>query len=477
MPIMEALLEYQRQQTISFHVPGHKHGVGLPNLTSIWGETIFGHDLTIMPDMDSIYKPHGIIADAQRLAADAFGADHAFFMVNGTTSAIQGMLMAALDPGDKVIVPRNVHKSIVSGLILSGAEPIYVQPPVDDYLGIVRGMIAENVRQALREYPETKAIFTINTTYYGMSPELEQICELAHEHGIPVLVDEAHGAHLVFHPLLPISGTEAGADAVASSTHKLVGSLTQSSMLLTQGPHLDPLEVKSTLNLTQTTSPSYLLLASLDAARQHMVLHGQELLTEAMNLANWARHEINWNIPGLYVYGNDMVGMPGCPAYDPTKLVISVRSLGVSGFEVERILRQGFHIQVDLSDLYNVLAIVTYADSKETVRSLVEALRQIASRFKPRDVREEKITLPPIPPLAYLPREAYFSETRKMPLNQAAGRIVAEMLMAYPPGIPLITPGETLTQEIIDYVIEIKEQDAHIYGTEDPTAEFIRVIR
>ncbi|HHW98136.1 MAG TPA: aminotransferase class I/II-fold pyridoxal phosphate-dependent enzyme [Firmicutes bacterium] len=477
MPIVEALLEYQRQQTISFHVPGHKHGAGLPNLTRLWGKTIFGHDLTIMPDMDSIYKPHGVIAEAQRLAADAFKAEHAFFMVNGTTSAIQGMLMAALDPGDKVIVPRNVHKSIVSGLILSGAEPIYVQPPVDDYLGVVRGMTADIVRQALRQYPETKAIFTINTTYYGMSPELEAICEIAHEHGIPVLVDEAHGAHLAFHPLLPPAGMEVGADAVASSTHKLAGSLTQSSMLLTRGPHMDPLEVKSTLNLTQTTSPSYLLLASLDAARQHMFFHGEELLTEAMNLANWARHEINWNIPGLYVYGNDMVGMPGCPAYDPTKLVISVRALGVSGFEVERILRQGFHIQVDLSDLYNVLAVVTIGDTKETVRALVEALRQIASRFKPRDVREEKIELPPIPSLAYLPREAYYSETRKIPLVQAAGRIVAEMLMAYPPGIPLIAPGEILTQDIIDYVLSIKEQDAHIYGTEDPTAEFIRVIR
>lgn len=477
MPILEALMAYQDQETISFHVPGHKHGIGLPNLAQVWGKTIFEHDLTLMPDLDSIYKPHGIIADAQRLAAEAFQAEHAFFVVNGTTSAIQGMLMAALDPGDKIIVPRNVHKSIVSGLILSGAEPIYVQPPVDDYLGIVMGMTADSVRQALRQYPEAKAIFTINTTYYGMAPDLVQICQLAREHEIPVLVDEAHGAHLAFHPLLPIAGMEAGADAVASSTHKLVGSLTQSSMLLTQGPHLDPLHVKATLNLTQTTSPSYLLLASLDAARQHMVFNGEDALTEAINVSNWARHEINWNIPGLYVYGNDMVGMPGCLDYDPTKLVINVRALGVSGFEVERILRHGFHIQVELSDLYNVLCVVTIGDTKETVRALVEAMRQIASRFKPRDVREEKISLPPIPSLAYLPREAYFSETRKMPLTQSAGRIVAEMLMAYPPGIPLITPGEILTQDIIDYVISIKAQDAHIYGTEDPTAEFIRVIR
>ncbi len=477
LPIVKAMLAYQKQKTISFHVPGHKHGVGLPNLTRIWGKTIFEHDLTIMPDLDSIYKPHGIIAEAQRLAAEAFLAEHAFFMVNGTTSAIQGMLMAALRPGDKVIVPRNVHKSVVSGLILSGAEPIYVQPPVDDYLGVVMGMTADGVRQALRQHPETKAIFTINTTYYGMAPELKQIVDLAHAHNIPVLVDEAHGAHLAFHPHLPLSAMQAGADAAASSTHKMAGSLTQSSMLLIQGPYLDPLAVKSTLNLTQTTSPSYPLLASLDAARQRMYFHGEELLTEAINLANWARHEINQNIPGLYVYGNDLVGQPGCPDYDPTKLVINVRALGVSGFEVEKILRQGFHIQVELSDLYNVLCVITIGDTKESVRALVEALRQIATRFQPRDVREEKIVLPPIPALAYSPREAFYSETRKMPLEQAAGKIVAEMLMAYPPGIPLIAPGEILTQEIIDYVQRIKKEDAHIYGTEDPTAEFIQVIR
>lgn len=477
IPILEALKEYQRQGTISFHVPGHKHGVGIPDLVKVWGKTIFEHDLTIMPDMDSIYKPHGIIADAQRLAAEAFGAEHAYFMVNGTTSAIQGMLMAALKPEDKVIVPRNVHKSVVSGMILAGVEPVYVQPPIDDYLGVVMGMTVDGVRQALRQYPEAKAVFTVNTTYYGMAPELEQIVELAHEYEIPVLVDEAHGSHFKFHRLLPPAAMEAGADMAASSIHKLAGSLTQSSMLFLQGEYLDPYEVKATLNLTQTTSPSYLLLASLDAARQQLVFRGETLLTEAMNLANWARHEINQNIPGLYVYGNDMVGLPGCPAYDPTKLVINVRALGVSGFEVERILRNGFHIQVDLSDLYNVLCVVTIGDTKQTVRALVSALREIASRFRPRDVREEKISLPPIPELAFLPREAYYAETRKMPLTQAAGKIVAEMLMAYPPGIPLIAPGEILTQEIIDYVMDLKRQDAHIYGTEDPTAEFINVIR
>jgi arginine decarboxylase len=335
MPIVEALREYQRQGTISFHVPGHKNGVGLPSLARIWGKTMFNHDLTIMPDMDSIYKPHGIIADAQRLAAEAFGAEHAYFMVNGTTSAIQGMLMAALRPNDRVIVPRNVHKSVVSGMILAGVEPVYVQPPIDDYLGVVMGMTADNVAQALQLYPEAKAVFTINTTYYGMAPELESIVQLAHQHNIPVLVDEAPRiASQVPSQFTSGCNGGGGADLAASSTHKLAGSLTQSSMLLLQGERLDPYQVKATLNLTQTTSPSYLLLASLDAARQQLALRGEELLTRTIDLANWAREEVNETIPGLYIYGSDLDGLPGCPAHDPTKLVINVRALGVTGFDV-----------------------------------------------------------------------------------------------------------------------------------------------
>ncbi|MDP3058564.1 MAG: aminotransferase class V-fold PLP-dependent enzyme, partial [bacterium] len=345
-PLFDALRNYVKEGTMSFHVPGHKHGKGLPEYTRFVGKTFMNIDLTIMPDLDSIYKPQGAIKSAQDLAAEAFGADHAHFLSNGTTQGIQTMLLATLKQGDKVIIPRNAHKSIISGLILSGAEPVWIQPHIDNYLGVTMAITADQVRQALRQQPESKAICIINTTFYGMAPELQKIVDLGHDYDIPSLVDEAHGAHLRFHPHLPFSAMEAGADMAALSIHKLLGSLTQSSLLLQKGDDLiDPQYVKTILNLSQTTSPSYPLLASLDVARKQAFFRGQEMLTQAINVANWARYEINNNIPGLYVYGNDMVGQPGCFDYDPTKLCVNVRALGISGFEMERILRQGFHIQ------------------------------------------------------------------------------------------------------------------------------------
>jgi arginine/lysine/ornithine decarboxylase len=476
-PLFDALRNYVREGVMSFHVPGHKHGKGLPEFTRFVGRNVMNIDLTIMPDLDSIYKPHGPIKAAQDLSAEAFGGEYAHFLSNGTTSGVQCMLASTLKPGDKFIVPRNAHKSVISAMILTGAEPVYIQPYVDNYLGVAMALTADEVRQAVRQHPEAKAIFVINTTFYGMAPELERIVEIARDYEIPVLVDEAHGAHLKFHPSLPMSGMEAGADMSALSTHKLLGSMTQSSLLLTQGELVNHDYVKTTLNLSQTTSPSYPLLASLDVARKQIFFRGQEMLTHAINLANWARYEINNTIPGLYVYGNDMVGQPGCYEYDPTKLCINVRALGITGFEMERILRQGFHIQVDLSDLYNVLAVVTMADNKESVRYLVHALAEIARKYPVHDVREQPIELPPLPALAYLPREAFYAETKRVPIEQARGKIVAEMLMAYPPGIPLICPGEILTQDIIDYVHLLQEAEAQIYGTEDPSAEYIKIIR
>lgn len=476
-PLFDALRNYVKEGVMSFHVPGHKHGKGLPEFTRFVGRNVMNIDLTIMPDLDSIYKPHGAIKAAQDLAAEAFEADHAHFLSNGTTAGVQCMLFTTLGPGDKFIVPRNAHKSVISAMILTGAEPVYIQPYVDDYLGIAMALTADEVRQAARQHPEAKAIFVVNTTFYGMAPELERIVEIAQDYEIPVLVDEAHGAHLKFHPSLPMSAMEAGADMAALSTHKLIGSMTQSSLLLTRGDLIDHDYTKTTLNLTQTTSPSYPLMASLDVARKQIFFRGQEMLTQTINLSNWARYEINNNIPGLYVYGNDMVGQPGCYEYDPTKLCVNVRALGISGFEMERLLRQGFHIQVDLSDLYNVLAVVTMADTKETVRYFVHALTEIARKYQVQDVREKPIELPPLPAIAYLPREAFYADTKRVPIEQARGKIVAEMLMAYPPGIPLICPGEILTQDIIDHVRVLKEADAQIYGTEDPNAEYIKIIR
>lgn len=465
-----------RAGTISFHVPGHKHGRGLPELREYLGRRLFGIDLTIMPDLDSIFAPHGVIKAAQDLAAEACRADHAFFVVNGTTAAVQAMILTACRPGEKIILPRNVHKSVLGALILSGAEPLYVPAAVNTRLGIAMGVEVAEVERTLRAYPEAKAVFVINPTYYGVVSDLPAIVATAHAHGRPVLVDEAHGGHFSFHPALPPAAMTAGADLAAVSTHKMLGSLTQSSMLLQQGERVDPAYVKDILNLTQTTSPSYVLLASLDVARKQAYFEGERLLTRTINLANWARRELN-TLPGLYVFGAELIGQPGCAGFDPTKLCINVRGLGLSGRRVERLLREEYHIQVELSDPGNVLALVTLGDSKENVRRLVAAFRDLTRRFPARKVPESEAEAPPLPELALVPQEAFYAEKRPHEFRAAAGKISGEMIMAYPPGIPIICPGEIITEAIIRYIENLKETECLLQGMQDPELERILVIK
>jgi arginine decarboxylase len=437
---------------------------------------VFKIDLTLMPELDSIFYPQGVIKEAQDLAAEAFLADNAYFIVNGTTAGIQGMIMAACRPSEKVILPRNVHKSVFGALILSGAEPIYVPAELDPELGIALGVELEQVEHAIRAYPEARAVFVLNPTYYGLVSDLPAIVTLAHDYDMAVLVDEAHGAHFCFQPLLPWSAMEAGADLAALSIHKVLGSLTQSSLVVQQGERIDPGYLKTVFNLTQTTSPSYVLLASLDVARKQAYLEGERLLRQAINLGNWARHELN-NVPGTYVFGSEMIGQPGCYGIDPTKLCINVRRLGLTGRRAEEILRRDYRIQVELSDPYNVLALVTIGDNKQNVRRLVNAVQQISGRYPVRPVPERELGLPGIPELALVPKEAFYADKRPHEFKAASGKICGELIMAYPPGIPIICPGEIITEEIIHYIERLKETKTWLQGMKDPTLEQILVIR
>lgn len=476
-PLFDALRKYVDDRVIPFHVPGHKQGrVGDEEFLSYIGHNVMGIDLTIMEDLDGICNPKGVIKEAEELAALAYKADYAYFLSNGTSSGIQAMIMSVCQPGDKILLPRNAHKSAISGVILSGAEPVYLQPEINEYLGIAMGITPEAVQNALNEHPDLKAIFVINTTYYGVASDLRQIVDIAHRHGVAVLVDEAHGAHLSFHESLPLSAMEAGADMSAASTHKLTGSMTQSSMLLIREGLVNPKRVKAVMNLTQTTSPSYILLASLDTARRKIVRDGRQLLEQTIELANWARREIN-QISGLYIFDTDILGLPGCYAFDPTKVPISARGLGISGYEFERILRQEHGIQVELSDLYNVLALFSIGDNQETAERLVAACRSIASRYKETSMRLVNSRVPDIPELAVLPRDAFHSETVPILLEQAEGEISAEVVMAYPPGIPVVCPGERITRDIIRYIRTMRQEKLSLQGTEDPNVTTIKVLR
>ncbi|MDI3480627.1 MAG: arginine decarboxylase [Tepidanaerobacteraceae bacterium] len=475
-PLFAALKKYVDDKTISFHVPGHKGGRGIPEFCDFVGKNILAIDVTAgILDLDTICNPLGVIRKAEELAAWAFGADHAHFLVNGTTSGIQAMILAVAGPGDEIILPRNAHRSAVGGLILSGVRPVYIKPVIDDFMGIAMGITPESVRKALVEHPNAKAVFVINPTYYGVASDLREIVEIAHSFGKPVIVDEAHGAHFGFHPDLPLSAMEAGADMSAASVHKLIGSMTQSSILLVKSQLVDDRKVKAAMNLTQTTSPSYPLMASLDVARKQMALHGREMLDRTMALCERARREMN-TVSGVYVMGQEVEGSEGCFRYDPTKLAINVRELGLSGFEVEKILKYKYHIQVELSDLYNVLAVGAIGDNEDSINALVTAVKDIAARYNRKNVIKITTDLPENQQLVVSPRFAFYSEKRDVRLEDAEGEISAEMLMAYPPGIPIICPGERITREVIEYARALKSEGCHLQGTEDPEAEIIKVL-
>jgi len=475
VPLFEALKDYHSRNVIPFDVPGHKHGAGLPELADYVGKKMLEIDVNAMECLDNISNPIGVIREAEALAARAYGADNAFFLVNGTTSGVQAMIMAACRPGEKIILPRNAHKSAIAGMILSGAVPIYIQPEINGDLGIAMGITADSIKQAIESHPDARAIFVIHPTYYGAVSDLAAIAKIAHRYGMAVLADEAHGAHFNFHPQLPASAMELGADASASSIHKTGGSLTQSSMLLMRDDILDPKYMKTTLNLTQTTSASYLLMASLDIARKQLATRGRDILGRLLGIVREAKEELN-SVDGLYAFGRELVGCPGVFDYDDTKLGVNVRKLGLSGYETEKLLRKEYNIQVELADMYNILAITAVGDTKESIGSLVVALKDLAKYHRNGNVSKITQGMLKNPEIVVSPRDAYYSSKKSVPLEEAVGYVSGESIMVYPPGIPLVTPGEMMTEEIVAYAKLLKEEECMLQGTQDPYVDTILVL-
>ncbi|TCS94665.1 aminotransferase class I/II-fold pyridoxal phosphate-dependent enzyme [Hazenella coriacea] len=477
-PLFTKLKEHAKRNPIQFHIPGHKKGQGMdPEFRDFIGTNALSIDLINIEPLDDLHFPHGIIRDAQELAAEAFGADHTFFSVQGTSGAIMTMVMAVCTPGDKIIVPRNVHKSVLSAIILAGGHPIFVHPEMDERLGIAHGITAAEVEKALDRHPDAKAVLVINPTYYGVAGNLKDIVKRVHRRGIPVLVDEAHGVLTHFHDRLPISAMDAGADMAATSVHKLGGSLTQSSILNLKEGLVNPRRVQSIISMLTTTSTSYLLLASLDTARRYLMIEGQQVIEKTLQLADYARRQIN-EIPGLFCVGREWLDGDDRYDLDETKLLIHLENMGITGNDAERWLREHYNIEVELSDLYNILCLITSGDSEETISILIQALQDLSRHFySPDRSLQVHIHLPEIPELALSPRDAFYSDTISVPLTQSAGQIIAEFIMIYPPGIPVLLPGERITQENINYILEHIEADLPVQGTEDPSLQMVKVIK
>lgn len=473
-PIYEALERFRKMRVVPFDVPGHKHGKGNPELVELLGEKCVGIDVNSMKPLDNLCHPVSVIREAEELAAEAFGAAHAFLMVGGTTSSVQSMVLSCCKRGDKIIMPRNVHRSAINALVLCGAQPIYVNPDVDCRLGISLGMRLEQVEAAIRNNPDAVAVFVNNPTYYGVCSDLRSIVKLAHEHSMLVLADEAHGTHFYFGEGLPVSAMAAGADITAVSMHKSGGSLTQSSFLLT-GPGVSVGHVRQIINLTQTTSGSYLLLSSLDISRRNLALRGRREFEKVMDLAEYAREEIN-NIGGYYAFSQDLVNGNSIFAFDRTKLSVHTLEIGLAGIEVYDILRDEYDIQIEFGDIGNILAYLSIGDRRQEVERLVSALAEVKRRYK-KDragmLSQEYID----PKVVATPQEAFYAPKESLPLEQTAGRICSEFVMCYPPGIPILAPGEEITEDILNYIVYAKEKGCSMTGPEDPGIRHLNVLK
>lgn len=466
-PIAAAMRRYSADGVIPFHTPGHKQGRGAHELLrELLTTEGLRQEVSLMEELDDLHEPHSCIRAAQILAARLWHADECLFMVNGTTSAVQAMIFGTLAAGDLVMIPRNAHRSVIAGLILSGAVPIFLPVEFDAEFNLPLNVSVATIERAIKKFPTARAVLLVSPNYYGVAADLEKISKLVHAAGMILLVDEAHGAHLQFSDELPTSAIDAGADLAAQSTHKILGSLTQSSMLMLRKDFIDVERVKRVASLLQTTSPNQLLLASLDIARLQMETHGRKLISKAVELSKKLRAEIK-KIHALRTFD-----AAGNFPLDLTKVTVNVQSLGLTGQEAEEILRRDLKIQCELSDAANLLFLITFADSDETIAALankLERLRvgEIKSFWRAELSREISLA-------ALSPRETFYSAVEVVELRKSVGRICAEEITFYPPGIPLIMPGEKITARVVE---QIKlEQSARVIGAADKTLATIRVV-
>ena len=473
-PLFEGLRDYRAERIVRFDVPGHKSGRGTPELTDFLGADCLAADVNSSKPLDNLIHPTGIIREAEQLAADAFGAAEALFMVGGTTSSVQAMIMGSCRAGDEIIMPRNVHRSAINALVLTGAVPVYVNPGIDRGLGIPLGMAVEDVARAIEAHPGARAVLVNNPTYYGVCSNLDAITRLAHRHGMLVLVDEAHGTHFYFGEGLPRPAMAVGADMAAVSMHKTGGSLTQSSLLL-MGPRVDAARVRQIVNLTQTTSASYLLMASLDIARKNLALHGRRVFRRVIAMADDARAEIN-RLGGYIGFAGERCDGAAFYDFDRSKLSVHTRDIGLAGIEVYDLLRDDYDIQIEFGDLGNILAIISAGDRQLELERLISALADIRRQYQrsPAGMLEQEYVRPEV---VLAPQAAFFAEQGVVPLRESEGEIAAEFVMSYPPGIPIVAPGERITATALETILYAQDRGCYMTGTRDPSLTMIGVVR
>ena len=483
-PLVDALHLCATRSNAAFYTPGHKRGQGISSLhQKLFGARVFRTDLPELPELDNLFAPEGVILQAQALAAEAFGADRTWFLANGSTCGIEAAILATCGPGDRLILPRNAHLSAISGLILSGATPIYIEPDYSSNWDMPIGVSPGAVERAIAQYSGAKAILIVSPTYQGICSDVEAIARIAHTHNMPLIVDEAHGPHFAFHPDLPPTALAAGADLAVQSAHKVLSAFTQSALLHTKGHRIDSNRLAQSLQLTQSTSPSYLLLGSLDAARHQMATNGLSLMQKVIELADKAALELS-HLPGINVLqpnqdAGEWIG-------DRTRLTIDVSPLGLTGFQADEILHHQFNVTAEMPALKLLTFILSIGNTHADIDRLIQACQKlchfadasdshrgdrsspIAARF---DLQKQSPTSPEL-----TPRQAFFARKRAVPLGQAPGYICAETICPYPPGIPLLLPGETITLEAIAHLRSLLDAGAILTGCQDPQLKTILAV-
>jgi arginine decarboxylase len=461
-PLYESVVQYIKRNMIPFHMPGHSQGKGAPDvLKRLFGKDFFDYDLTEVSGLDYLHYAHGVIRDAENLAADLYKTKATFFVVNGTTAAIHAMILSTLKKGEKIIIGRNSHRSVIGGILEAGANPIFVQPEFNEEFGIITNITPESLKKAIKNNSDTKAVLITTPNYYGMQGNIKEMIDIAHNHNMYVLIDEAHGAHFPFHPSFPKSAIEYGADLVAQSAHKTLPTLTQTSFLHAVSDKVNIDKVEQVLGIIESSSPSYIFMTTMDIARREMALNGKYLWDKTIDIAEYARKEIS-KISGFKVTSSEIINGKDINAFDPIKLTINIQQLGYSGFEFESYLNMN-NIEIELSDLQNVLLFITIGTRKEDVKQLISVLTKIRPRKE-----KSQIKFPRFPYAGkqiLTPSEAFNMNYEYVELSESIGRISWGIVAPYPPGIPVFVPGMEITEDEEAFVDEVYRKGALVQGS------------
>jgi arginine/lysine/ornithine decarboxylase len=478
-PVLEALQEFRRRGDVVYGPPGHKQGRGAdPRVVEVVGAAVFASDVLTLNGLDDRRESQGVVSQAEDLMADAVDADKAFFSTCGSSLSVKSAMISVAGPGEELLVSRNAHKSVVAGLIISGIRPVWVHPHFDPDLQLAHPPEPEDVRRALDAHPHAKGMLLITPTDWGTCADIAGVAEVMHERDLPLIVDEAWGAHLPFHPDLPAWGMDAGADVVVTSVHKMGGAVEQSSVFHLRGDRVDPEVLKQREDLLGTTSSSGLVYLTLDGWRRHMVEQGEELLGAAIARAGRIADAIR-GLPGLSLMGREVVRPGGAFDLDPLVLTIDVRGLGITGYQAGDWLRTECSVDIGSADACRISGRITHADDDDTERELVDALRALVDGAASME-RPPRVDLPEPRSLeleqAMTPRDAFFARVEQVPVAEAVGRVAAELVSPYPPGVPVLAPGERISREAVDYLTSGVAAGMLIPDAADPSMETLRVV-